>query len=83
MYREIGNRSGEADALNSLGEVLLAIGQPGHARFEYATALRLAVETRDKYQQARAHHGLGAGLPCRRRPRRGLPSLAAGPRAVH
>lgn len=28
MYRELGDRSGEADAVNSFGEVLLATGQP-------------------------------------------------------
>ena len=33
LYRELGNPSGEADALNSLGEVLLAVGQLFHARF--------------------------------------------------
>jgi tetratricopeptide (TPR) repeat protein len=57
LCRELGSRSGEADALNSLGEVLLATGQPDHARAEYATALHLAVQTGDKHQQARAAPG--------------------------
>ena len=59
MHRQIGNRSGEADALNSLGEALLATGQPDHARAECAAALGLAAQVDDMYQQARAHHILG------------------------
>jgi tetratricopeptide (TPR) repeat protein len=39
--------------------VAIAAGQHSHARTEYAAALDLATETSDKYQQARAHHGLG------------------------
>ena len=58
LHREIGDRSGEADALNSLGEALLAAGQPA-ARTHYAAAFGIASRERDKYQQARAHHGLG------------------------
>jgi tetratricopeptide (TPR) repeat protein len=58
VHRESGSRSGEADALNSLGGVMLATGQFDHARAEYAAALDLAVRTGDKYQQARAHRSL-------------------------
>ena len=59
LRRGLGSRSGEADTLNSLGEVLLATSQPDRARHEHAAALGLATQTGDKYQQARAHHGLG------------------------
>jgi hypothetical protein len=59
LYREIGNRSGEAVPLNSLGEILLATGQPGNARAQHTTALGLAEQISGKLQQARAHNGLG------------------------
>jgi tetratricopeptide (TPR) repeat protein len=59
LYRELRSRSGQADALNSLGEVLLATGQLNQAQAEYAAALDLAAQAGEKYQQARAHSGLG------------------------
>jgi tetratricopeptide (TPR) repeat protein len=67
-YRELGSRSGEADALNSLGEVLVATGRRHHGRAEYAAALGLAAQTGDKYQQARAHRGLGQACRASRDP---------------
>jgi len=59
LYRETGNRTGEAEALNILGDVLLATGQPGQADRQHTAALALASEVGDQYQQARAHRGLG------------------------
>ena len=59
LYREMDNRSGEADALNSLGEVLLAADRPDDAIAQHYPALRLADQIGDKYQQIRAHHGIG------------------------
>jgi tetratricopeptide (TPR) repeat protein len=59
-YQEIGDRGGEADALNGSGETLLATGRPGQARDRHAEALTLAQQTGDRYQQARAHQGLAA-----------------------
>lgn len=58
MCREVGDRAGEAGALNGLGETLLATDRPGHARIQHTTALRLATQIGDPYQQARAHGGL-------------------------
>jgi len=59
LFRETGDRAGEAGSLNSLGEVSLATGQPGRARSQHVSALGLASQIGDKYEQARAHHGLG------------------------
>jgi tetratricopeptide (TPR) repeat protein len=58
LYREIGDRGGEAEALNGAGETLLAAGQPSEALTCHDTALSLASRTGDRYQQARAQHGL-------------------------
>jgi len=58
LNRELGHRSGETDALNSLGAVLLASGKPGDASAQHS-ALDLAERIGDKYQQAHAHDNLG------------------------
>jgi predicted negative regulator of RcsB-dependent stress response len=42
-----------------LGEVLLATGHPDQARAEHDAALGLATQAGEKYQQARAYHGIG------------------------
>ena len=59
VFRQTGNLTGEAHALNGLGEALLATGRPGDARAEFAAALGLASRIGLRNQQARAHHGLG------------------------
>ena len=41
-----------------MGETLHATGHSEQARAQHAAALALAVETGDRYQQARAHSGL-------------------------
>jgi len=58
LFREIGERAGEAEALNGLGDVLLATGQAERARAHYAAALVLASQIGDKHEQARARAGL-------------------------
>jgi len=62
LLRETGDRAGEgeAEALNGLGEIQLAVGQPGKARAQHAAALELAGQVGDPYQQARAHAGLAS-----------------------
>ena len=47
-------RAGEAEALNGLGDALLAAGQAAQARAHYAAALVLASQIGDKHEQARA-----------------------------
>jgi len=42
-------------ALIGIGEVLLRTGRPSQARAQLTTALDLATQTGDRYQQARAH----------------------------
>ena len=44
LWSETGVRTGETEALNSLGETLLAAGQPGQARTRHAAALDLAIQ---------------------------------------
>jgi Tfp pilus assembly protein PilF len=47
-------------ALNSMGELFLATGHPDEARARYSEALSLAARAGEKYEQARAHHGLAS-----------------------
>ena len=42
LFREIGDRSGEAEALNGLGKVFFLTGQDDQARAQHAAALVLA-----------------------------------------
>jgi tetratricopeptide (TPR) repeat protein len=73
MFREMGDRSSEAETLNSLGDVLLATGQPGDARAQHAAALGLAGQVGDRYEQARAHYGLARVCDAAGDPSRALP----------
>lgn len=59
LFREIGQQSGEATALNGLGEAHLLAGRHVNGRIQHIAALALASEIGDKHQQARAHDGLG------------------------
>jgi tetratricopeptide (TPR) repeat protein len=58
LFRELGHRASEAEALNGSGGALLVLGQPEQARAPYALALDLATQVGDTYQQAGGHHGL-------------------------
>lgn len=54
LFRELGDRSGEAEARNGLGRVFLANGQADRARIEHAAALALASQIGDAYERAGA-----------------------------
>ncbi|MGH3155040.1 MAG: tetratricopeptide repeat protein [Streptosporangiaceae bacterium] len=45
--------------MNALGEIALATGQPGQAHTRYTAALDIAAQIGRRYEQARAHRGLG------------------------
>ena len=59
FHREAGDREGQAAALNGLGEVACTAGHPTEARAYHSDAHAIAVAIGDRYQQARAHTGLG------------------------
>jgi tetratricopeptide (TPR) repeat protein len=59
LFRTIGDRTGEADALNGLAAALAAAGNPDQARRRHSDAFTVAMQTDDRYEQARAHSGLG------------------------
>jgi hypothetical protein len=50
LYRQIGDRTGEAAAMDGSGVLHTRLGEPAEAA---------AVELGDRYEQARAHAGLG------------------------
>jgi tetratricopeptide (TPR) repeat protein len=58
LYRETGYRSGEASALNGLGEVALAAGDHASAADRHRAALVIADEIAFAPEQARARAGL-------------------------
>jgi DNA-binding SARP family transcriptional activator/Flp pilus assembly protein TadD len=62
LMQDIGDRDGEADVLNDLADTCRAGGRPEQARAHYRGALDLAVQTRNRYLQARAHDGLAHTL---------------------
>jgi hypothetical protein len=58
VFREIGEREGQALALNGLGEAAHAAGRPGEALAHHTEALAIATETGARDQQIRARKGL-------------------------
>jgi tetratricopeptide (TPR) repeat protein len=58
LFRAIGDRAGQAEALNGLGEVALATGKSARARIQHSAALDLASQIGELYEQARAHRGI-------------------------
>ena len=58
LFRELGDRSGEASALNGIGEALTALGLAAQGISQHQQALTVAAGISDRYQQARAHRGL-------------------------
>ena len=62
MFRDLGDRSGLAKALNSLGELSLRSSAPQEARSHHAEALAIARELDTSAEQARALEGIGHSL---------------------
>jgi tetratricopeptide (TPR) repeat protein len=58
VYRQIGDRAGEARALNGLGRTALALGRCHEARALHTTALGIAEDIGDPHPLADAHDGL-------------------------
>jgi tetratricopeptide (TPR) repeat protein len=72
LCRETGDLSSQAAVRNSFGEILLATGRCADARTQYTTALEMATAASERYDQGRAHDGLGSvhqasGAPARAR----------------
>jgi DNA-binding SARP family transcriptional activator/tetratricopeptide (TPR) repeat protein len=59
LHRRLGDRAGEAETLNGLGETCRVAGRPADAVAYHAAALALATETGRRYEEGRAHRGLG------------------------
>ena len=59
MFRDIGDRDGQAEVLNNLGEVLSRSGDGQQARDHHARALAIAREISVPLEEARALEGLG------------------------
>jgi hypothetical protein len=60
LHRQAGNSSGQAEALNGLGEAFLAASQAGQASARHTAALALAIQCGDQHEQARAQRGLAS-----------------------
>jgi hypothetical protein len=58
LFRRIGHQASQAQALNGMGNLMLATGQLGQSRAQHGLALDLATRIGDKYQQGAAHDGL-------------------------
>ncbi|WP_373320458.1 tetratricopeptide repeat protein [Virgisporangium aurantiacum] len=59
LFRHLGNRTGEAWALDSLGALYTRLGQPGRATEHHQQALTIFRETGDRFGEAWALNGLG------------------------
>jgi hypothetical protein len=63
LDRELGYRSGEADVLNSLGELARASGDRAAAVDDHEVAREIAVEIGNRHELERAERGLAAARP--------------------
>src|SRR4029077_392431 len=59
LYQGLGDQSGEAEALNNLGELALRTGDHERARELHEHALVIATKITAPREQARAHEGIG------------------------
>jgi tetratricopeptide (TPR) repeat protein len=59
LYRDLGDRYGEAEALNNLGQVLWACGAVADARAHHDHAFGIAQALGTPLEEARALEGIG------------------------
>jgi Tfp pilus assembly protein PilF len=59
LYRDLGIRGGEAEVLNTMGEMRLAADAPADGRVYHEEALALARTIESLPEQARALEGIG------------------------
>src|SRR5262249_44183826 len=59
LYREIGDRRGESDALNNIGHCYLGMGRDGEGLIHYQKALQLAHEIGERYVEVEALRAIG------------------------
>ena len=59
MFRDLGARLGQAEALNRLGELSLRLTDPGRARDQHTQALAIAQDLGVPFEEARALEGIG------------------------
>jgi len=71
MFRDLGNRLGQAEALNRLGELSSRTSATGQAREHHTRALAIARDIGVPSEEARALEGLGGGFCARAGRRRG------------
>jgi tetratricopeptide (TPR) repeat protein len=59
LFRDLGDRDGEAETLNNLGQLLLASSALTEARAHHQQALDIARTLHTPLREARAREGLG------------------------
>jgi tetratricopeptide (TPR) repeat protein len=59
LFRDVGERRGQADVLNSLGELAARTSATHQARKQHSQALTIARDIGVPFEEARAREGLG------------------------
>ncbi|MFI6956461.1 tetratricopeptide repeat protein [Nocardia sp. NPDC050408] len=62
IYRQIGSREGETETLNDLGKLMTQLQEPQKGQHFHEQGLRLAHETQNPLEEARAHEGIARAL---------------------
>jgi tetratricopeptide (TPR) repeat protein len=75
LFCDVGDRRGQADALNSLGQLATETADTGQARRHHARALTIARDLDAPLEQARALEGLGRAHLHEGNPREGYDQL--------
>ena len=78
LYREVGDRRGEAKTLNNLGRMQLYFGYHRDALDGYQKSLEIFREIGGAQNEAILYHNIGARLSLQGQLRRGARRLPAG-----